>query len=52
MSVPIRKETAIPSEPVKDANAVAVVRWLGGNHSDERTGGPACVTGPARPLKN
>lgn len=45
-------ENATPREPTKAAIAVAVVRSDGGNQLIERRGGPACVTGPPRPLKN
>lgn len=36
----------IPTEPI----AVAVVRWLGGNHMLERAVEAACATGPPIPI--
>lgn len=49
---PITKDSATPSEPQSDATAVAVVLSLRGNHAEDSNGGAACVTGPARPLRN
>ena len=47
---PRAKHPAAPPKPEIIATAVAVARWLGGNHRDESTGPTVKATGPPRPM--
>ena len=49
---PITNDIATPREPHSAATAVAVVRCFGGNQAEDSNVGPACVTGPAKPLSS
>ena len=49
---PIKKDKATPNDPINVVTAVAVVLSFTGNQFEDKTGGAACVTGPANPLNN